>query len=124
MHKFLEWIHSKKKRIEIVKIHPRDTWNMDHTLSLIILPMLKQLKATKHGAPHVEDSDVPEEFRSTSAPKPDDCYDIDDFHFDRFVKFPLINLMHNVHDRALISEVYKVKTDKKYFSCGTNHLLV
>lgn len=82
-HKFLEWIHSKKKRVEIVKIHPRDTWNMDHTLSLIILPMLKQLKVTKHGAPHVEDSDVPEELRSTSAPKPDK-YDIDEFHFNRF----------------------------------------
>lgn len=32
-------------------IHPWDTWNMDHTLALIILPMLKQLKATKHGYP-------------------------------------------------------------------------
>jgi len=46
-----------------------------------------------------------------------------DFHYDRFVKFPLINLMHLVHDRALISEVYKVKTDKQYFSCGSNQLL-
>lgn len=44
-------------------IHPWDTWNMDHTLALIILPMLKQLKATKHGAPNVDSEDVPEELR-------------------------------------------------------------
>jgi len=38
-------------RIEYVKIDRYDTWNMDHTLALIILPMLKQLRATKHGIP-------------------------------------------------------------------------
>ena len=32
-------------------IHSWDTWNMDHTLSYIIVPMLEQLKATKHGYP-------------------------------------------------------------------------
>ena len=48
-------------REEEVVIHEYDTWNMDHTLALIILPMLKQLKATTHGAPAVEFKDVPEE---------------------------------------------------------------
>jgi hypothetical protein len=38
-------------------IHPWDTWSMDHTLSYIIVPMLEQLKATKHGYP----SDLTEE---------------------------------------------------------------
>ena len=42
-------------------IHPWDTWNMDQTLAYIIVPMLEQLKATKHGAPAVEFKDVPEE---------------------------------------------------------------
>lgn len=28
-----------------------DTWNMDYTLALIIVPMLKQLRDTGHGAP-------------------------------------------------------------------------
>ena len=46
--------------ISYVKIDYWDTWSMDHTLSPIILPMLKQLKATKHGSPVVEDCDVPE----------------------------------------------------------------
>jgi hypothetical protein len=40
----------KERKIEI-KIDSWDTWNMDHTLALIIVPMLKQLKETKHGAP-------------------------------------------------------------------------
>ena len=44
-----------------VQIDPWDTWSMDHTLAPIILPMLKQLKETKHGAPTVEFKDVPEE---------------------------------------------------------------
>lgn len=51
------------RKIEYVKIDPWDTWSMDSTLAPIILPMLKQLKATKHGSPFVEDEDVPEELR-------------------------------------------------------------
>ena len=38
---------------------------MDHTLALIVLPMLKQLQETKHGSPMVDDEDVPDELRST-----------------------------------------------------------
>ena len=44
-----------------IVIHPWDTWSMDVTLSYVIVPMLEQLKATKHGAPAVEFKDVPEE---------------------------------------------------------------
>ena len=34
-----------------IKIEPFDTYSMDNTLALIILPMLLQLKATKQGVP-------------------------------------------------------------------------
>lgn len=53
------------RRVQKIKIHidPWDTWSMDHTLAPIILPMLKQLKATKHGAPWVAVADVPKELR-------------------------------------------------------------
>lgn len=34
-----------------VKIDPWDTYSMDHTAALIILPMLLQLLKTKHGVP-------------------------------------------------------------------------
>jgi hypothetical protein len=44
-------IEDKRKRKISIKIDKWDTWSMDHTLSLIVLPMLKQLKERKHGAP-------------------------------------------------------------------------
>jgi len=68
LYKLLLWIDRKKKRKVYVRIDRWDTWNMDDTLAHIILPMLKQLKATKHGGPYVEDEDVPEHMRSTVAP--------------------------------------------------------
>ena len=48
-----------------VRIDKQDTWAMDTTLSHIILPMLKQLKETKHGSPHVDAEDVPENLRES-----------------------------------------------------------
>jgi hypothetical protein len=44
-----------------VQIDPWDTVSADHTLSLIILPLLKQLKENQNGAPYVETDDVPPE---------------------------------------------------------------
>lgn len=46
------------RRIDI-KIENHDTWNLDHTLALIIYPALLQLKATKHGLPSnfIDDKD-------------------------------------------------------------------
>jgi hypothetical protein len=40
-----------------VRIDPYDTWSMDHTLALIVHPMLVQLRDTNHGffQPDVED---------------------------------------------------------------------
>tara|TARA_R110000868_G_scaffold121379_3_gene321983 strand:+ start:2992 stop:3711 length:720 start_codon:yes stop_codon:yes gene_type:complete len=67
--KFLSWIYSKQKRTVKVHIDKWDTWSMDHTLANIVLPMLKQLKATKHGAPQVDDKDVPKELHMTKKEK-------------------------------------------------------
>ena len=67
---FIQWLYTpinyfldKRTQKIKVKIDRYDTWSMDHTLAPIILPMLKQLKETKHGAPNVDSSDVPEELR-------------------------------------------------------------
>lgn len=78
---FLDLVHPK---IDYVKIDKWDTWSMDYTLSHIIVPMLKQLQKTKHGAPNVDDEDVPEELRSTSAPPKEDDYDVDGNYFKRW----------------------------------------
>ena len=82
--KACQWIESKKKRQVYVRIDRYDTWGMDHTLALIALPMLRQLQATKHGAPFVSDEDVPEHLRSTSAPAKEHEYDTDANHFHRW----------------------------------------
>ena len=71
------------RQVEIT-IDPYDTWGMDHTLALLIVPMLKQLKATKHGAPFVDDEYVPEHLRSTAAPPKENDWDVDDNHFKRW----------------------------------------
>jgi hypothetical protein len=82
--KLCNWIESKRKRKEFVRIDHYDTWSMDSTIAIIILPMLKQLQATKHGAPFVDDADVPHKLRSTSAPAKESEYDIDANHFLRW----------------------------------------
>ena len=79
--KVLDFIHPK---INYVKIDRWDTWSMDYTLSHIIVPMLKQLKETKHGSPFVDDEDVPEELKSTSAPPKENDWDTDENHFKRW----------------------------------------
>jgi hypothetical protein len=84
LYRFLLWIESKRKRKVKIRIDPYDTWGMDSTLSMIILPMLKQLHATKHGAPLVDDDDVPEHLRSTTAPPRENEYDVDGNHFARW----------------------------------------
>ena len=62
---FFEFINDwQEQRRVSVKIDPWDTWSMDHTLAEIVLPMLVQLKQTKHGAPVVDQEDVPENLRA------------------------------------------------------------
>lgn len=78
-----KWFGERERQID-VRIDPYDTWSMDHTLSLIILPMLKQLRETKHGAPWVDDEDVPDFIKSTTAPPKEQDWDTDDYHFIRW----------------------------------------
>lgn len=89
----LQWVYNKSINLILdkrsgqkikVRIDNYDTWSMDHTLAHIVLPMLVQLKETKHGSPWVADEDVPKELRSTSAPPKKDEYDVDDNHHARW----------------------------------------
>ena len=78
---FLDTVHPP---VKYVKIDRWDTWSMDHTLAYMILPMLRQLRADKQGAPLVDDADVPEELRSTTAPPKENEWDTDANHFKRW----------------------------------------
>lgn len=88
----LQWLYNhtinlvldRWQRKVYVRIDDFDTWSMDETLTHIILPMLHQLKAQKQGAPFVDDEDVPEAIRSTSAKPKEEEYDLDEFWFKRW----------------------------------------
>jgi hypothetical protein len=60
------WSNSRKRRVK-VHIDYYDVWSADHTLAMIIHPVLVKLKEVKHGYPHVDSEDVPEELRLTPA---------------------------------------------------------
>jgi len=77
----LDLVHPQ---INYIRIDRYDTWSMDHTLSDIILPMLKHLKATKHGSPSVDDEDVPEYLRRHMAQPKEYEWDTDDLWHQRW----------------------------------------
>lgn len=111
--KILDFIHPK---IDYVKIDYWDTWSMDHTLARITLPMLRQLKATKHGSPCVDDADVPEELKSTSAPPKKNEWDTDENHHKRWdwVLAEMIfafecKLDHSWQDKFRSGELFQMK---------------
>ena len=85
--KLCQWIESKKRRQVYVRIDKYDSWSADHTIALIAVPLLRQLQATKHGAPFVDDADVPEGLglRSYETDKLKASeYDTDANHFKRW----------------------------------------
>ena len=88
-HRFYHnWLYDRfgysPKQKTSIRIDKYDTWSMDHTLAPIILPMLVQLKETKHGAPWVAVADVPKELRPTK--KDINAYNKDGSTDDKFFK--------------------------------------
>jgi len=69
----LKWVRERiNPTIRYVKIDYPDTYSLDYTLAYIICPLLKQMKAVKHGYGWVDDEDVPEELRSHNGTKDDE----------------------------------------------------
>lgn len=89
-----EWIQTKKQRTIKVKIHDYDAWNVDSTLAILTLPLLKKLKELKHGSVTVAMEDVPEHMRTS---------DTEDWGDQRTLKFYKLenpeSLKYSVHDR-------------------------
>ena len=96
-----------KKEIHRVKIDKFDTWNMDVTLAYIIVPMLKQLKEVKHGAPFVDNEDVSDELWASD----EDLHtyskngETDEHYFDRW---------DYVMDEMIFA--FQSKLDEQFFS--------
>jgi hypothetical protein len=77
------WSNSRKRKINI-RIDNYDVWSADHTLALIIHPVLVKLKKQKHGSPLVDDSDVPDYLKSTASPPKENEWDTDNNHHVRW----------------------------------------
>lgn len=65
--KACRWIHKNlqnggERRVS-VRVDDYDVWGADHTLALIILPVLEKLKSQKHGSPMVDAADLPKHLR-------------------------------------------------------------
>lgn len=75
--RFADWAHPP---VNYVKIDHYDTWSMDHSLAHIIVPMLKQLKATKHGSPSTELEDIPEHLHPKVPPSAANNWDDETVH--------------------------------------------
>jgi hypothetical protein len=101
-----QYLDRKERKIKI-RIDRYDTWSLDHTLSMIALPMLKQLQETKHGSPWVEDEDVPEELKSTSArpltPEEKNRAATDEFFHDRW--YWVLGEMIYAHERVVADDL-------------------
>jgi hypothetical protein len=69
------WSNKRKRKIK-VRIDSYDVWSADHTLAIIIVPVLKKLKEQQQGCPIVDNEDVPEELRVIDNKR--ELYDWDD----------------------------------------------
>ena len=94
LYRLMQWYDKKKERKVKIRIDKYDTYSMDNTLALIILPMLKQLKETKHGSTIVDDEDLPEHMRTVSS----DPWD-DQMAFDFYHEEPPARYANDVHDK-------------------------
>jgi len=73
--KGIKWVLDRvHPRIRYVKIDRYDTWSMDSTLAIIILPMLKRLREDKHGSPLTDPVDCPEELWPSEEANPNNGY--------------------------------------------------
>lgn len=133
LEEIIQWVYNhtvnlyydNAKQTEKIRIDPWDTWSMDHTLAPIILPMLIQLKETKHGAPYVDPKDVPIELRPQKQTKKEkDMGETDSTHFQRW-DWVLDEMIYAFDCKANKDDVWmrfekkaEVETEQKRISHG------
>jgi hypothetical protein len=103
----------EKERKVRIRIDKYDTWNLNHTLSMIIHPLLVQLKATTHGAPYTDDEDVPEHLRSSAAEPKEENWHVDSLHFARWnwILDEMIWAFAQMNDENSDDEFYSGKSE-------------
>ena len=76
-----KYLDKNERKIKI-HIDDYDVWGADHTIALVVHPILLKLKSKKHGSPSVSLEDVPEHLRPTEPLE--NAWDIDDKHHERW----------------------------------------
>lgn len=106
--RFASWLRAAENFVDArynrkikVRVDYWDVWGADHTLAVIIVPVLKLLKKKKNGTPFTDDEDVPEPLRSTACP-PVGEYDTDANHCARWewIMDEMIWAMEQVADES------------------------
>lgn len=103
---WLEKRHREKKEKIYVKVEDHDTWDLDYTLALIILPSLKKLKEDKLSMALVDDCDVPDSL----IPETEDNFeDRWDYVLDRMIwSFEqVVNMYEEGFDKNLDKKDFK-----------------
>lgn len=73
------WSYNRERKVKI-RIDSYDVWNADHTLALVIHPVLVKLKQVQHGSGFVDLDDVPEHLRPTEEAGPSNGYTDNTIH--------------------------------------------
>jgi hypothetical protein len=76
-----KYLDKNERKIKI-HIDDYDVWGADHTIALVVHPILLKLKSKKHGSPSVAIEDVPEHLHPTEPLE--NAWDIDDKHHERW----------------------------------------
>jgi len=126
--KFCLWVDKKRQRKIKIRIDKYDTWNMNDTLAMLTLPMLKQLKATKHGSPYVDLEDVPENLRTLDDQDKDPSQKSFDFYEEG--EKEAWDMMHErwewVIDEMIwaFEQVVDKENDKQFYTGEIDHLIL
>ena len=76
-----KYLDKNERKIKI-HIDDYDVWGADHTIALVVHPILLKLKSKKHGSTSVSLEDVPEHLHPTEPLE--NAWDIDDKHHERW----------------------------------------
>jgi len=102
-----------------IVVSKTDLWSVDYTLARIIHPVLCAYQKEIKGAPSVDDEDVPEHIRSSSAKPKENSWDLDEFFFQRweFVVSEMIWGMAQVSHFESEEQFYSWKDENKDAEC-------
>jgi hypothetical protein len=97
----------QERQLEIT-VDGYDTWSLDHTLCLILVPALKRFKEKLHGGPLIANEDVPPQLH-----RPGDAIDweTDEFWFERWDW--VLGEMLFAFEYGLVEDDYKLPDDER-----------